>query len=134
MPLARRKLTPHKPGTVERKKFAPATFEALAEDLQSGRIPLDRVTVTDTDVTGLRAIIRNTGLVSYHISYDVDGSRPYLKLGDHNPGCPGHMTVEEARKVARTVKALAAKGVDPAAGLHERLVRELLDRGEKWKP
>src|SRR4051812_28759042 len=88
-------------------KFGPATFVALLDDLQSGRIPLDRITVSDDIVPGLRAIIRNTGNVSYHVSYTVDGSRPYLKIGDYPA-----MSLERARKIARTVLALADKGID----------------------
>jgi hypothetical protein len=113
-----------------KQKFAPEVFEAIAADLKSGRIPLDRITVSDDVQTGLRAIIRNTGLISFHVNYDSpDGSRPYLKLGDH----PG-MTVKEARELARVVRALADKGIDPAAGLHARLIRELKEKGERWRP
>lgn len=130
---ARRKLTPRssteRDAAGSRKKFAPAVFEALAEDLQSGRVPLDRVTVSDDQVPGLRCIVRNTGLISYHVQYDVDGSRPYLRLGDAN-----EMTVEEARSLARTVRGLADKGIDVQAGLHSRLVKELKRDGVKWKP
>lgn len=109
--------------------FSGATFEALADDLKSKRIPLDRVTVSDDMQTGLRVIIRNTGLVSFHVQYDIDGSRPYLKLGDHPD-----MTVPEARSLAATVRTLADHGIDPQAGLHERLVRELKEKGARWRP
>jgi hypothetical protein len=124
---ARRKLSPNagRPAS----KFAPETFEALARDLTTGRTPLTRVTVSDDMVTGLRAVIRNTGLVTFHVHYDFDDSRPYMKIGEH----PG-MKVDEARSIAKTVKALADKGIDVQAGLHERLIRELKEKGERWKP
>ncbi len=110
-------------------KFNTDTFEGLADDLKSGRIPLDRVTVSDNIVTGLRAIIRNTGGISFHIGYTVGGSRPYLKLGEHPD-----MTIAEARAIAKTVKSLAEKGIDVQAGLHDRLIRELKEKGERWRP
>lgn len=126
---ARRGLTANPGKQHDRSKFGPSTFDALVEDLENGRVPLDRVTVSDDIVPGLRAIIRKTGNVSYHVSYTVDGARPYLKIGDHPA-----MSLERARNVARTVLALADKGIDPQAGLHERLIRELEAQGAKWKP
>jgi hypothetical protein len=118
---------------VERKKFSPTVLEALADDVKSGRIPLKRFTLTDDEVTGLRAIIRYTGLISFHVQYTLHGedgdARPYLKIGDY----PG-MKIEKARKIARTVHELAEMGIDPTAGLHERLIRELDEKGAKWRP
>lgn len=128
---ARRGLTARKNADYSsRSEFGPATFNALVEDLQTGRVPLDRVTVSDDVVPGLRAIIRKTGLVSYHVSYTTpDNSRPYLKIGDHPA-----MSLTKARQIARTVLSLADKGIDPQAGLHERLIRELDQQGDKWRP
>lgn len=116
------------------KKFTVETLEALADDLRKGRIPLDRVTISDDVQAGLRAIVRNTGLISYHVNYEVDDSRPYLKLGDHNPGHAGHLSITEARHLATVVRSLAGAGIDVQAGLHERLIRELQDKGVRWKP
>jgi hypothetical protein len=87
------------------------------------------VTVSDRVVSGLRAIVRNTGEISYHVNYHVGNERPYLKIGQHPK-----TTIAEARELARTVLALAERGIDPAAGLHERLIRELKEKGEKWRP
>ncbi len=112
-----------------KNKFTVATLEALADDLQKGRIPLPRVTITDSLQAGLRAIIRNTGNISFHVNYEVGESRPYLKLGDHPD-----MTIAEARSLARTVRSLADLGIDPTEGLHTRLIRELRDKGTKWRP
>lgn len=132
MTQARRKLSPTR-GSAKDKDikavFTPTVFEGLADDLAKGRIPLKRVTVSDDIVTGLRAVIRNTGLISYHVTYDVDGSRPYLKIGDHP-----QMKLEEARNLARTVQSLAEKGIDVQAGLHERLIKQLKEQGAKWRP
>lgn len=112
-----------------RTEFAGHVFDAIIRDMQSGAIPLARLTVSDDETVGLRAILRSTGVVTFSVHYDVDGSRPWLTIG-HHPD----MTVDEARKLARTVRALAEKGIDPQAGLHERLIRELQSKGDKWRP
>ncbi len=121
----------HVPIYPKRKvSFSGDIFDGLADDIKSGRIPLERVTVSDDMQMGLRAIIRNTGLISFHVQYpNTDGTRPYLKLGEHPA-----MSVKEARELAKTVIALAARGIDVQAGLHERLVRELKEKGERWRP
>ncbi|NVO13843.1 MAG: DUF4102 domain-containing protein [Rhodoplanes sp.] len=103
-------------------------FERLADDLKSGHIPSKKYTLSDTVVTGLRVIIRNTGGISYHVQYTVGDDRPYLKLGDYPD-----MSVSEARNLARTVTGLAGMGIDVQDGLHERLVRELKAEGLKWR-
>jgi hypothetical protein len=81
------------------------------------------------DVSGLQAIIRRTGLISFHVGYNYGGSRPVLKLGVW----PG-MSIAEARSLATTVRELAEKGIDVQEGLHERLIRELQARGTDWRP
>ena len=48
------------------------------------------------------------------------------KLGDHPD-----MSIAEARQLTRTVQTLAAIGIDPQEGLHERLIRELKAKGTK---
>lgn len=120
-------------GGVPGRKSATKTFDAdtlkgLAEDLKTGRLPLERVTVTDNIQTGLRAIVRGTGLISFHVQYAVGDERPYLKIGDFP-----EMTIEKARKIARTVINLGARGIDPTKGLHDRLINELDKQGDKWR-
>lgn len=129
MSSARRKIRAAPATAKEANNFTVDTFEKLAKDLESGRIPLDRVTVSDNMQTGLRAVIRNSGLISFHVQYDAADSRPYLKLGNHP-----EMTITEARGLARTVRTLAGKGIDVQEGLHERLVRELKEKGDRWRP
>lgn len=125
----RRRSVPIAPPS-EDVKFTVVNLEKISEDLKSGAIPLPQVTISDEIVSGLRAIIRNSGKISYHINYQVaGGGRFYLKIGDHP-----YMTLANARKVGQTVKTLAEQGIDPQDGLHERLVRELLEKGEKWRP
>lgn len=110
-------------------KFTIETLEALANDLKNGRTPLDRLTVTDDQQPGLRAIIRNTGSISFHVSYTIRGSRPYMLLG-HHP----EMTIREARELAKTVQKLGDMGIDPQEGLHARLIKELKAKGTRWRP
>ena len=110
-------------------KFTNETLEKLADDLQKKRVPLDRVTISDEMQVGLRAIIRNTGGITFHASYDIGGGRPYLKLGTYP-----EMTIKEARELTKTVRYLADMGIDPQEGLHDRLVRQLKEKGTRWRP
>lgn len=80
-------------------------------------------------VTGLRAVVYKSGLISFAISYHFNGERPFLKLGSLDEKAEDHITVTEARELGKTVKALANKGIDPQAGLHSRLIRELKEKG-----
>lgn len=52
-----------------------------------------------------------------------------LKVGE----LPGS-TVADARALTRTIRAIAAEGIDVQDGLHERLLRELREKGDKWRP
>lgn len=119
----------------ESSRFNVEHLEMLAKDLKSGRLKLNRITLSDNIVKGLRAIVRDTGLISYHIYYTVgDSDAAYLKVGVHDPKNPDHLTIPQAREIAKVVKALGKKGIDPQEGLHQRLVRELFEQGEKWRP
>jgi hypothetical protein len=107
-------------------------FEAIAKDLESGRLPLKIVTIADDQAVGLSAKIRDTGAISYHIQYalkDKEAARPQLKIGEHPT-----TNIETARARARTIRGLADLGIDVQAGLHDRLYRELDKEGLKWRP
>lgn len=123
--------TPTKGGRLSqnRERFDPKIFKDLARDLQDGTIPLKRITISDPDCVGLRAVIRDTGLISFHAHYQLDDSRPLLKIGEFPS-----TSIAEARELCRTVMSLADKGIDPQEGLHERLIRELKEKGDKWRP
>lgn len=110
-------------------EFSVPAFKRLADSLSLRQMKTERVTISDEAVVGLRCIIRNTGAVSFHVQYSIAGARPYLKIGD----VPG-TTVDQARKLARTVLDLAKQGVDPQVGLHDRLIRELTEKGAAWRP
>ncbi len=125
---ARRKPTVPAPKAV-RPEFSGRLFEGLLRDLKKQKGTIDRVTVSDDVVKGLQAIIRRTGMISFHVGYDYRGSRPVLKLGNFP-----EMSVAEARELAKTVRELADKGIDVQEGLHERLIRELLAQGTAWRP
>ncbi len=114
---------------IERPEFSGRLFEGLLRDLKKQKGTIDRVTVSDDVVKGLQAIIRRTGMISFHVGYDYRGSRPVLKLGNFP-----EMSVAEARELAKTVRELADKGIDVQEGLHERLIRELLAQGTAWRP
>jgi hypothetical protein len=109
--------------------FSVAALERLAGIVRTMRLPNGRVTVSDNVQPGLRAIIRDTGGVSFHAHYEVNGSRPYLRIG----GLP-ETSIAEARELTKTILALAAKGIDPQDGLHTRLIRELAAKGAAWRP
>lgn len=109
-------------------KFTPDVFLALVEDMQSERVPLNRITMSDEVATGLQVIIRKTGQISYHVQYTYKDVRPVLKIGDHP-----QMTVPRARNLAKTIVELARNGIDVQQGLHERLIRELEEQGTNWR-
>jgi hypothetical protein len=109
--------------------FTAEMLIGMSDALKSGRMKVDKVTFTDDVEPGLRAIVRSKGAITLHAHYDFDGSRPMIKVGE----IPG-TTVNEARALTKTIRALAAKGIDVQSGLHERLLRELKAQGTKWRP
>ena len=121
----------------EASKFTEDVLKALAKDLQSGRLPLERTTVSDDKVIGLRAMVSKTGAISLHASYHLADRRPMMFLGEltDDKKNPDRITIEEARRLTEIVKALADEyGIDPQEGLHQRLRKELLRDGMKWRP
>lgn len=115
--------------------FTETNLIAIAKDLATGKLKLPRVQISDDRVTGLRAMVNRSGLISFHAAYTMEGgSRPFLKIGELDPKSPEHMTIEEARQVTKTIQALASKGMDVQEGLHRRLIREIRRDGVKWRP
>ena len=85
-------------------------------------------------VIGLRAMVHRSGLIAFHVSYYVGDKRPFMRIGtfgDKND--PDYISIEDAREVAKTIKTLGGKGIDPQDGLMRRLVRELKDKGTAWQ-
>jgi hypothetical protein len=111
-----------------KSRFNGETFKGLVEDLETKRVPLKKIVLSDDRQVGLSVIIRDTGTISYHVQYELPDARPQLKIGNYPD-----MSVERARNIASTIVALARKGIDVQSGLHDRLIRELEQRGEKWK-
>jgi hypothetical protein len=110
------------------KLFTDKNFQRYANDLQNGNLTLPKVTLTHEN---LQVIIRNTGTISYHALYwTQDGVRTSLTLGHHSEG----MRLPQARQLTETIRKLADRGIDVQDGLHKRLIRELTEQGEKWKP
>jgi Arm DNA-binding domain len=119
-------------------------FERLVEDMQSGRNPIQRLHLSDTEGNGLRVIIRRTGVITYHCHYfappppdDLEleedevggGARPLMKIGTYPS-----TDVKTARHRAEVVTKLAQSGIDVRWGLHARLMKELDSKGLKWRP
>jgi hypothetical protein len=130
--MAKRKALPHSRDS----KFDLPMLKDLASDLQTGKTPLDRVTVSDDMVVGLRAMVTKKGNISLHASYHFNDSRPMIRLGDPtvSPKDPDYISLTDAREVTKTIKNLALKGIDPAEGAQRRLIRELREKGEAWRP
>jgi len=117
------------PKPKNKSKFSVDTFESVVEDIQSGRMPLKKVTIVDDVQVGLRAIIRESGVIAYHVHYEYKDSRPLLKIGEHPS-----MTINRARDLAQTIITLAKQGIDVQEGLHDRLMRELEKEKTNWRP
>jgi hypothetical protein len=118
-------------------KFTEPKLKQLAEDLHSGRLPLQRTQISDDLVSGLRANVNSDSrMIAFHVSYAVGKKRPFCKIGEltDDPKNPWKMTIPKARQIASTIKKLGHKGIDVQDGLHQRLVRELDIMGEDWRP
>lgn len=129
MVSARRKKPSEVASAPSPSKFSIEHFESIARDLDSGRLKLDKIVISDDVQIGLRAIIRKSGTITYHVSYAAGESRPYLKVGQYPD-----TSIAEARELARTITTLADHGIDVQSGLHDRLIKELREKGTKWRP
>jgi hypothetical protein len=125
--------TKRKDSGSESTKFTEEKLRALAKDLQTGRLPLERTQVSDDMVAGLRAAINKSGRISFHASYYVGDKRPFLDIGELDPRSPDHISLADAREITKTIKALGDKGINVQDGLHRRLLRELKRDGVKWR-
>lgn len=118
----------------EKSKFDEATLLAVADDLRKGRLPLERVRISDDMVVGLRAVVNRSGLCTLHVSYAVGEDRPFKLLGSLNKDAKNHITIEKARALAKTIKALGDKGINVDEANDRRLLKELERDGASWKP
>lgn len=118
---------------VPSSKFTPERLRAFTKDLVSQRVPLERQQISDDIVTGLRAICHKSGYIAFHVTYYVGDKRPYMKIGDFDESSPDYLTIEEARELAKTIKALGDKGIDVQDGLMRRLINELQEKGTDWR-
>jgi hypothetical protein len=108
-------------------KFTEQILLGMAAALQTGRMKMKQISLSDDREPGLLAYVRESGIVALHCQYSVNGRRPMIRVGT----LPG-TSIEDARKLTRTIRALAARGIDVEDGLHDRLMRELLEQGEAW--
>ena len=67
-----------------------------------------RIEYCDKDLPGLLLEVRPSGASSYYLRYKSDGQTKYIKLGTS-----GIITLADARKKAKTLKAEIALGADP---------------------
>lgn len=118
----------------EKSRFDKETLLAIGEDLKAGRLPLERVRVSDDVVTGLRAVCNRSGLVTLHVSYEVGDDRPFKLLGSLNDGEDNQITINEARNLAKTIKALGDRGINVDKANDQRLLKELKRDGVAWRP
>lgn len=118
----------------EKSKFDATTLLAVAEDLKAGRLPLERVRVSDDMVVGLKAVVNRSGLVTLHVSYEVGDERPFMILGSINKDADNHITIEDARDLAKTIKALGERGINVTDANNRRLIAELKRDGNRWRP
>lgn len=138
--MAKTTETKEKPGrrTARQSQFSVRLIEDFLDDLKRQRIPLDKVTLTDEVQPGLHCIVRSNGSATFHVQYyNKTGKRPYFMIGRHAPGQADHLTIERARHIAKTIRALADKGIDVDDGLINARAQVLLDveeQGEKWRP
>lgn len=120
--------------SLEQSRFNAENIMGVAKDLKSGRLPLDKTQLADDLVTGLRATVMKTGVITWSVQYDVGDSRPFMKIGQFNdPKADDYLTLDQARELTRTIKALGNKGINPQDGLLKRLVFELQRDGANWK-
>jgi hypothetical protein len=132
----------HAPRTRRKKIGVPAsksdfTEEMLlqtAEDLASGRLKLERVRISDDMCVGLRAVVNRSGRITLHVSYAVGDDRPFKLLGSANKGEPDYISIDDARDLAKTIKALGDRGINVDEANERRLLRELREKGVAWRP
>jgi hypothetical protein len=114
-------------------KFTKATLFAIAKDLQSGKSLMTRANLSDDMVTGLRYTVLPSGSITLSANYFCGEERCLLKLGVLNKG-DEYISIEDARELTKTIKALGDKGINPQDGLTKRLIRELKSEGVGWRP
>lgn len=117
-----------------KSEFTEEMLLQAAKDLSSGRLKLERLRLSDDMVVGLRAVVNRSGLVTLHVSYEVGDDRPFWKLGDLNRDSADHITIEDARELAKTVKALGDRGINVEDANRKRLIKELKRDGVAWRP
>jgi len=120
---------------VSQSKFTEETILQVADDLQSGRNPLNRTTISDDMVTGLKAECFNSGMITWHAHVPFgDGDRIFMKIGTmHDKKSDDYLSLKEAREIVKSIKAIVAKGIDPRDALLKRFIFELKRDGENFK-
>lgn len=120
--------------SAEKSKITEALLFRTVEELQSGRMPLERQRWSDDVAVGLRITVNFSGLITFAASYDIDNERHHMIIGSLNKERDDYITLEKARQRTKIIKGLAERGVNPQDGLHRRLLREIDEEGLKWEP
>lgn len=118
----------------EKSEFTETMLLDAAKDLSTGRLKLERLRFSDDIVTGLRAVVNRSGAISLHVSYEVGEDRPFMLLGSINEGAKNFITIDDARALAKTIKALGDKGINVSEANDRRLLKELKRDGSSWRP
>lgn len=118
-------------------KFTEERLRAFSKDLQTQRVPLERQQISDDMQIGLRAVCYKSGLIVFSVSYNVGDKRPFMKIGTFDdPKSPDYLSLEDARFVAKTIRALGDKGIDVQDSLlawQRKLVHDLKEKGTNWR-
>jgi hypothetical protein len=113
--------------TMEQVVWTPKFLNAFRADVDAKKIPV-RSQITDGLVPGLRARFE-ADRTAFYAHYFVAGERKQQLIG-HFP----EMSIPVAREVVKTIKALADKGINIQDGLVPRLIQELIQLGDAWRP
>ena len=116
-----------------KSQFTEEMLLQAAKDLSSGRLKLERLRISDDMQVGLRAVINRSGLVTLHCSYEVGEHRPFILLGSLNKDAANHISIDDARALTKTIKAIGDKGIDIADASNRRLLKELKRDGAAWR-
>ena len=107
--------------------FNDETFRMFQRDLDTGRLPTDKVFIRDPDTPGLAKILRAGQNPCFSVNYAItrDGvtTRPYWSL-DNYP----EISIPTARLIAKLFRALAAQNIDPLEAME--IVRKPAERLE----
>lgn len=117
-----------------KSEFTEEMLLQAAKDLSSGRLKLERLRISDDMCVGLRAVVNRSGRITLHVSYEVGDDRPFKLLGSANKDESDYISIDDARELAKTIKALGDRGINVDEANDRRLLKELRRDGASWRP